>query len=71
MKKRRIVLELGLKNKRAIVGGSSKGLGLAVARALLEEGASVVISARNGDTLEQAADTATTSHLRGGFGDRE
>ncbi len=57
MKKRRIVLELGLKNKRAIVGGSSKGLGLAVARALLEEGARVVISARNGDTLERAADT--------------
>jgi 3-oxoacyl-[acyl-carrier protein] reductase len=49
-------MDLNLNGRRAIVGGASKGLGYAVARALLSEGASVVICARDGDRLAAAAD---------------
>ena len=48
-------MDLGLKNKVAVVTGSSKGLGFAAAKALLEEGAKVVISSRNQDNLKIAA----------------
>ena len=49
-------MKLGLEKKRAIVGGSSKGRGFAVARSLLEEGAEVVIAARNADILGKAGE---------------
>jgi short-subunit dehydrogenase len=42
-------------NKVALVTGGSKGLGLAIARALVKEGASVVITARNQEQLAAAA----------------
>jgi len=40
----------------AVVTGGSKGIGLGIARALLEGGASVVLVARGAGDLEQAAD---------------
>jgi 3-oxoacyl-[acyl-carrier protein] reductase len=40
-------MDLGLKDKVAIVGGSSRGIGRAIAIALAKEGASVTICARN------------------------
>ena len=46
-----------IQGKVAIVTGSTKGIGLAIAEALLNEGAKVVISARS--TAEVAAVTAT------------
>lgn len=49
-------MELGLAGKVAIVTGASRGIGLAIARRLLAEGARLAICARNGDPLEQAAD---------------
>ncbi len=49
-------MKLGLQNKRAIVGGSSKGLGFAVAKSLLKEGAEVAIAARDADVLGKAAE---------------
>ncbi len=49
-------MKLGLEKKRAIVGGSSKGLGFAVARSLLKEGAEVVIAARDADILGKAGE---------------
>jgi len=49
-------LDLGLSGKVAIVTGSSRGLGLAAATALAEEGASVVLCARGDETLKKAAD---------------
>jgi len=48
-------MDLQLSDKVAIVTGSSKGLGLASARALLAEGARVTICARGGDALKTAA----------------
>lgn len=49
-------MDLGLTGKRALVFGSSSGLGRAVAARLAEEGASVVVTSRN---AERAATTAT------------
>ena len=49
-------MELGLKNKVAMVGGASKGLGFAVARALAAEGAHVSIASRDEQAIKRAAD---------------
>jgi len=40
-------MDLGLTNKRAVVTGASKGIGLAITRALVAEGAHVVAGARS------------------------
>ncbi|HEY2905635.1 MAG TPA: SDR family oxidoreductase [Vicinamibacterales bacterium] len=50
-------MDLGLKNKVAMVGGASKGLGYAVARALAAEGALVSIASRDKSAIEKAAAT--------------
>src|SRR5262249_31625881 len=47
-------MNLGLQGKVAMVGGASKGLGLAVARALAGEGAQVSIASRNPDAIQAA-----------------
>jgi 3-oxoacyl-[acyl-carrier protein] reductase len=52
-------MDLGLKNKIAMVGGASKGLGYAVARALAAEGAAVSMASRDGDAIRRAADTVS------------
>ncbi len=49
-------MELGLTNKIAVVGASSKGLGKAIALGLAYEGAKVTICARDNQVLEQTAD---------------
>lgn len=48
-------MDLQLTGKRALVSGGSKGIGLAIARALLAEGAQVAISARGEEVAEVAA----------------
>jgi 3-oxoacyl-[acyl-carrier protein] reductase len=48
-------VDLGLTDKVAVVTGSSRGLGLASARALVSEGCRVVICARGGEQLAEAA----------------
>ncbi|HEX5118970.1 MAG TPA: SDR family oxidoreductase [Pseudonocardiaceae bacterium] len=49
-------MDLGLTRRRAIVTGGSKGIGLAVARELVAEGASVAICSRNEAELASAAE---------------
>lgn len=44
-------MDLGLEGHVAVVTGASKGIGLAIVRALVEEGAQVVAGARGTDTL--------------------
>ncbi|MBL6900107.1 SDR family oxidoreductase [Gammaproteobacteria bacterium] len=46
-------MDLGIKDKKAIVCASSKGLGKACAKSLLEEGVSVVINARGEEALQE------------------
>ncbi len=45
-------MDLGLQGRKAIVTGGSRGIGRAIAAALLGEGASVAICARNAEALE-------------------
>jgi 3-oxoacyl-[acyl-carrier protein] reductase len=53
-------MDLGLNNKVAIVTGSSRGLGLASARALAAEGCLVTLCARGEGRLRDAADEVAT-----------
>ena len=48
-------MDLGLKNKVAIVTGSSKGIGKAIAEGLAVEGCSLIICGRHKDSLEITA----------------
>lgn len=47
-------MDLGIRGRRAIVCGSSRGLGRACAQALTSEGVDVVINGRDGDALDRA-----------------
>jgi 3-oxoacyl-[acyl-carrier protein] reductase len=49
-------MDLGLRNRVAIVTGSSRGLGKAAAMALAQEGARVVLNGRTEQTLKETAD---------------
>ena len=46
-------MDYKLKDKVAIVGGGSKGLGKACAMSLAKEGVNIVLCARNEETLEE------------------
>jgi 3-oxoacyl-[acyl-carrier protein] reductase len=54
-------MDLRLKAKRALACGASKGLGYAVAEALLREGAEVMLNGRKDDSLRAAADRLEAS----------
>lgn len=55
-------MKIGLKGKRALVLGASKGLGFGIAKGLAEEGATVAIASR---ALEAASAAAKTIGARG------
>ena len=46
-------MELGLKKKKALVTGSTKGIGKAIAAELAREGADVIINGRNVTEVNQ------------------
>lgn len=48
-------MELGLRGKRALILGGSRGLGFATARSLAAEGASVILCGRDLEKLRKAA----------------
>jgi NAD(P)-dependent dehydrogenase (short-subunit alcohol dehydrogenase family) len=52
-------MKIELKGKKALVTGSSGGIGLAIAIGLAESGAQVVLHGRNADKLAQAAQTVS------------
>lgn len=49
-------MDTGLKGKNVLVPGSSSGIGLAIAQALAEEGANVVLAARREDLVRAEAE---------------
>lgn len=49
-------MDLGLEGKVAVVTGGSRGIGLAISRALASEGARLAVCARGDETLGAAAD---------------
>jgi 3-oxoacyl-[acyl-carrier protein] reductase len=54
-------LDLGIKNRVAIVTGSSQGIGKAIAHGLAKEGAKVTICARNEQMLSETASEIESS----------
>jgi len=48
-------MDIGIRGKRALVIGSSAGMGNGVARALASEGVDVILTARSKETLEREA----------------
>jgi 3-oxoacyl-[acyl-carrier protein] reductase len=58
-------MDLGIRGKRALVMGSSYGMGNGVARALAAEGVDIILTARSQDLLErEARDIAETHGVR-------
>jgi len=55
-------MDMGLKNKVAVVTGGSVGIGLAVAEGLAREGAHIVMVARDKERLESAARQLAETH---------
>ena len=59
-------MDLGLKDRVALVCGASKGLGKAVALGLAREGARLAICSRNLENIQQAAEEIRKGHRDGG-----
>ena len=57
-------MKLGLEGRRALVTGGSKGLGAAIARELVAEGARVAICSRNEDEVLAAGEEIGAAHAQ-------
>jgi len=55
-------MDLGLKNRVALVAASSQGLGLATAEAFAAEGCRIAMCSRNAKTIEAAAEKIRRQH---------
>src|SRR3981081_294736 len=62
-------VNLGLKNRVALVAAASQGIGLATAEAFAAEGCRLAICARNSETLELAASKIRNEHRSEVFAD--
>ncbi len=63
-------MELGIKNKLALVTGSTAGIGFAIAQGLLDEGARVIINGRTPQRVDAAvARLAAAGNALGAAGD--
>ena len=49
-------MDLGISEKRALILGSSQGLGFGIARYLAQEGAKVMLLGRNEERLKKSAE---------------
>jgi NAD(P)-dependent dehydrogenase (short-subunit alcohol dehydrogenase family) len=58
-------MDLQLRDKRAVVTGSTAGIGFAIAKALASEGASVVVNGRTEQRVAEALDKLKASGVRG------
>ena len=56
-------MDFGIKGKRALVLGGSRGLGAAIARALADEGVEVLAASRNGQLQVDLSDPASVARL--------
>jgi 3-oxoacyl-[acyl-carrier protein] reductase len=61
----RLTMDLGLSGRTAIVCGASSGMGLAIAEALVGEGANVTMFARRRDDLKREAERLGGLPIRG------
>lgn len=55
-------MDLGIRGRRALIGGASSGLGLAIAETLAAEGCELVLSARRVEVLGDVAATLNARH---------
>ena len=55
-------MDLQLKNKTALVTGSTAGIGLAIAQALVREGASVIVNGRTQPRVDEAVKKSGAAH---------
>ncbi|EEF59818.1 SDR family NAD(P)-dependent oxidoreductase [Pedosphaera parvula] len=58
-------MDLKLQNKRALVSGSTAGIGLAIAESLAREGASVIISGRSQARVDEAIKKLRANGIKG------
>jgi len=58
-------MDLRLENKRAVVSGSTAGIGLAIAQSLATEGASVIVNGRSAARVEAAVKKIHGSGVKG------
>ena len=56
-------MNLQIENKTALITGSTKGIGFAIARLLAEEGANVIVNGRNEASVEDADALAVMTAL--------
>ena len=49
-------MDLGLKDKIAVITGATKGIGLAVARGLAKEGAHIALCSRSKEEADKTAE---------------
>ena len=57
-------MDLGLAGKRALVLGGNRGIGLGIAKALADEGADVLIAARDTERLAAAGPCLRSANCR-------